>query len=356
MAFVKYCPRCIGEPYTRKTEECVCPYCGGALQSSRIEDSELAQRDELVFRNEQRAEQPEREPVRFRQDDPFERQDDPFERQDDIDLTFTRQDERFPVPDDAEHQLTEQEKQWLPEKDGRRGLPSIPSLSFRNQKVFEGRISNYNIQNNSERNFFVKLYEALAYGQRTDDTLHTFALRLSRPDPEGRDRVHVSMRGRISGGSTRLSEGEMARITGSFNANNQFIAEKIELFQDEDGYLTTTITFERDTGILFKILMPLVAVFLLISLFSNTKIGSYISTWIICFVAVLIFMRCFLRLRIKKGTLIAAAVVSLFVMLLLLNVAGMGTQAGTAFWSLAEGILPIVILVGAIIYLIKTIR
>lgn len=376
---VRYCPICVGAPFTRNMLLEVCPVCGTHLETELIQDdSALWGRAEIGSA--------------FFETDPFDPVDaddpfcgaDPFSANADDDTAFEwGVDSSEPSIADPERDQgrlpntynfdTEDDQAIRPARDtipvrghskqhtltnNGRAINSMPKVrdGAGNSNVVVGKVADYS--NSSlepgeyHRNIVQKIVGAIVYGQRTDDIIHRFIVRTGDDDPlgGGYHDVFVNVHGIIAGGM-QISNNQKVEVHGRYH-DGVLLARKMYIL---NGVGKVPVNFQLATGglALFGGLALLVVFFFIGGLGNPGSmlggIGVLLSEWLLMLV-ISAFIWFFLLSKLGfagqliayksgKASLVGILVLSILLTLVFNNTFGLGNAAGTAVNSMLDYVI-----------------
>ncbi|MCD8116530.1 MAG: hypothetical protein LUE21_05360 [Oscillospiraceae bacterium] len=364
---VKFCPQCSGRPYTTDPFMTGCPICGSLLQTELVSDDALRTRATL----------PASAPA-------F---DDPFGTGGGTDVWPPKTPE-WPSFDNTEQKTSPMDTGSRPEPEiiPPRGIADPPDSIFTDtppreeyataknmDTVIRGRISEYsNTGREGDANYhyrrfwFQKLWDAIAYGQRTDDVLHRFQVRVESGGGDYTN-IPVNVHGIIAGGM-QLTDNAVVEVSGRYR-NGVLMARHIDILNN--GYKTTVRLQHSASSIFYVILLAVVAAMLIFvgvsdggSFFDN--IGYFLCTWLIMaglmllVYAIFSFSRIGLFMRMssrkeKRSPFLGILLISLLLALLFVGVFGTGTSFAAVLSALLSGLLPLILVIIGIVLLLKVI-
>lgn len=397
---INYCPVCVGSPYTRDLTVTRCPVCGSELAHEFVSDEGgLASRPTLAPTTDAAPIQPSGTgPF-----DPFGTTSSPFgDNQNALtggagssgfsfgdfgDITKASHPsmtveplaagttEARPTTPLHRQPPTQQHTQAVPPAtvtqrpavqttlqtiaSQARREPSAEHSSPHVGSTIRGRVANYS---NSEsepgmyrRLFFQRVGDALLYGQRFEDLIHRFTVRVSDDDFGGGDYIDVpvNVHGTISGGIQLMDNAEV-EVTGRFR-NGVLMARRIDVI---NGGLHTTVQFQRNVGaIVFGLALVAIVAFLALGgldfgAMALGNLSGFLTNWAIVslIVAALWFFVIshmgiaaqILFLHNGRFPFLGIVVIGFVLSLIMYNVLGLGTTAGLAFDALLSNLAPLV--------------
>ena len=248
--------------------------------------------------------------------------------------------------------------------------------------LIRGKISQYRTYSdksgNYRRLFPRKIYQAIVYGQRLEDFLHSFTL----TETQGVDRAGnpitqkyvVNVHGTANYGATLL-DNEEVEVKGKFTNDNILMAREVHVI---NGSVATPIKFQRSTKAIAIFSLVILGLILLIcGLFSGgtsaaagvmNTIRGFLTTMLTVYVLLLIlyFVSLFTRIgfmtrllsggRKRTSPLITMLIIAFILSLLIYNVFGIGTMFGNAFSGVLGAIGPIAIMIIGILLLLKVFK
>lgn len=329
---IKYCPDCFCNPYTTDISVENCPICGTELQISTVSDAEIKMRPQLPVTNiDNEVEGTQTEVVT------------PYDDYTETCIDVTTNDDHT--------------------RETNKKFGSITVV---------GKVSQYTTSSGKtgyRRLFPRKIYQAIKYGQRLEDFLHSFSL----IEDDG-TRYVVNVHGTTNYGAT-IVDHETVEVTGTLTHDNILMAREVNVL---NGGIPTPVKFQRSVKSIA--ILCLVGVLLLFGLFglfgggSSTSgfmntIWNFVTTMFVVYVVLLIlyvlssFTRIGFMARLLSGgrnrgssPLVTILIISFFVTLLLYNAFGIGSMVTSALSGLLSSIGPIVIMVFGILLLFKALK
>ena len=369
---IKYCPKCEGKPYTKDFNASVCNICGSSLLS------ELSSEEELRGRREMSVSEDESIGGASADGFGFDEESSAFN-----DTSF---DENEPNPfgfgdfdkknSGSEELPTEYHDSSIDVSKDPEVSPSIFSYKGNsasgeiraNKKdigtVIRGKVSNYTNsqkENSGYRRLFIKkIFDAIVYRQRFDDTLHSFAVRVNNGKDAFGNQIYtdvpVNMHGIVSGG-IQLTDNMEVEVTGKY-CNGILMADNVSVLNN--GFKSPVKLQHSAKAILYGILAIFAVAFLIYIGVSSggsffTNIGSFLKIWLIsaAIVTILYFLLTFSKIGImarmatgkpRKFPLIGILLVSLVFALLFINSFGVGASVGNALSGIFSSVISFVIL------------
>lgn len=262
-------------------------------------------------------------------------------------------------------------------------IPSQTSAKFFSLQCIKGKISQYRTYSDKSGNYRRllprKVYQALVYGQRFEDLLHSFIVtEIKGSDSAGnpnQQKYVVNVHGSINYGAT-LIDNEEVKVTGKFTHDNVMMARDIRVI---NGNISTRVRFQHSVK-LIALTCLIIALFVLgiigfasmgsgnsISGFMN-NVWSFITTMFAVYVILLIFyvVSSFTRIgfmtrllaggRRRSSPLITMLVIAFILTLLLYNVFGLGTIMASTLSGALSAVGPIIVMIIGIVILLKAIK
>ncbi|MCM1364406.1 MAG: hypothetical protein NC122_01770 [Faecalibacterium sp.] len=360
---VKYCPNCIGKPYTADLNKTVCPTCNSTLSNEFVDDTSLSGRLKLPYSSNFSAEETNAHNQTFNQS-AFSGTPEFFTNnfQGNNSTTLDIAPKCNPIVNVSEPISVEE-------------FSNNEQATLVPDKIIRGKVFQYSSTGKEDggyrRLIITKLIDAIVYHQRFEDVLHRFTVRVNNGSNNlgfgNYIDIPVNVHGTIASGM-QITDNCEVEVTGKYK-NGVLMAQNINIVNNGRK---SNVKFQRSiSSIVYGTLAAIVAVFLIIfsvtsdgNFFQNIK--SFLTTWTVVFVILLflyfifIFSRTgfFARMTSKKrrrfpftGLLLA----SLTITMIILNCFGLGVNFSSVFSSLLSAIMPSVIIIGAIVYLIKII-
>ena len=384
---VKYCPRCPGKPYTKNLNINICPMCSGVLElEGNVDDSSLKLRPELNITMETT-----HSPLSGTPSSPLSgSKNSPLSGTTPSPLsgskTSTLSGSTYsplsgttssPLSGTTSSQSSGTTKSE-PVSSQMPGMSVFPftdterKSGLRRKDSTGGCITIIGIMTNYDcrevhRLLITRLYHTLAYGQRFEDTLHSFTVTTSGENGKS-DTIIVNVFGSMNTGAN-LRANSKVKVRGRFTGNNIFMADRIWVV---NGDYDTPVDFQHDmklvgAAVLSGSILILLAVLLFANLLSgNTLIGNltsavggFIALWMFLYVLLLVLYFAsfftkigFLRALLSRGKrkipiLILLLIVSFMIALLMNNILGIGDLLKPIISSgLQWGIMILLIVVG----------
>lgn len=241
-------------------------------------------------------------------------------------------------------------------------------------RTIRGKISQYSSSGKEDGTYRrllpVKLYEAIVYKQRLEDVLHRFTVRVDHgEDALGYQKytdIPVNVHGTISGGLQLVDNAEVA-VHGKYK-NGVLMADSIYVINN--GY-ESKVGFQHSVkAITYGILATVMFLFICFvvastngSFFANIK--EFLKVWLIITVVITVLYlitsmsRFGLLTRMfsnKKRSfpLLGILLISLALTFLFLSFFGSLSGFGSALYGLIYSIVPIIIIIVALFFIIKS--
>ncbi|MBQ1685462.1 MAG: hypothetical protein II072_08130 [Clostridia bacterium] len=237
----------------------------------------------------------------------------------------------------------------------------------------KGKVSQYSnsdMEGGRYRRLFAqKLFDAMLYGQRTEDLLHRFKVRVSEGvDTFGNEKytdVEVNVHGTISGGSL-IADNSEVEVSGKYK-NGVLMARRINVVNN--GY-RSPVNFQRSVGgTMYAVLAVAVLAFIIILTAGAggnffDKLGKLLTTWLItaAVLTVLYFLFSFSKIgmlsRMSSGKrrsfpLVGILLVSLVIAMLI--VYGFGANAGSLLSGVLSKVISAIVTIVVIFVILKLI-
>jgi len=261
--------------------------------------------------------------------------------------------------------------------------PSQTSAKTFSLPCIRGKISQYKTYSDKTGNYRRllprKIFQALVYGQRFEDLLHSFIVTQTKgTDNSGnpiQQKYVVNVHGSTNYGAT-LTDNEEVEVRGKFTHDNILMARDIRVI---NGSVSTPIKFQRSVK-LIALSVLVVALFILaiigfssmgsgnsISGFMN-NVWSFITTMFAVYVILLVLyvVSSFTRIgfmtrllaggRRRSSPLLTMLVIAFILTLLLYNVFGLGSIVASTLSGALSAVGPIVVMIIGIVILLKAFR
>lgn len=223
-----------------------------------------------------------------------------------------------------------------------------------------------------------KIYQAIVYGQRFEDFLHSFTLTETKGvDNAGNpitQRYVVNVHGSTNFGAT-LMDNEEVEVKGKFTADNIFMASEVSVI---NGNVATPIKFQRSVKLTTLFVLVVVGLMLLMcGLMSGGNnsmsagmnvIWGFITTMFAVYVVLLIlyvvssFTRIGFMTRMLSGgrrgssPLLTMLIIAFIITLMLYNVFGIGTAVGNLLAGALDVFGPIIVMIVGVVILLKVFK
>lgn len=369
---IKFCPVCMGKPYTTDLNENICPMCGAELTTEMVPDSTLDSRQKLnspvfndTFSNKGFGEITQfgtenNDFTGFTSSDEFGNSEpfgQPFNTPE-----VTPEEQIFPFDNPITPLVTHENNEHndsvnsavLTSKDGM----SVVGKLTRYSKADED--SGY------KRLFIGKIIDAIFYKQRMEDVLHRFTVRVDcGKDALGHNEfkdIPVNVHGVIASG-LQLDENCDVEVKGKYK-NNVLMASEINVLNS--GF-KSKVHFQHSRGAIAYGILAIIALifFIYVGLSSDggffANIKEFFVVWLVS--AVVITILYFALFLSKLGVLllmgkkksfpfVGILLCSFICALLFMNVFGLGTSVGGLFSGWLSSIMPIIITIIALIVVV----
>ena len=344
---IKYCPECIGFPYTKNMSMDTCPTCGSDLETEIVsKESFLKKREKLG------------------------------EYKDIYDLsdnTSTVDTDDYQFGDGMESNQNYNDDSDLPT------LIETSDLAIHkanrvegvnNGNIIRGRVINYKCSSDEggqyKRFFIQKLIDFFLYGQKMNDVLHRFCVHVGQSDELGytysKD-IPVNVYGSVSSGLS-LSDNCEVEVKGRYNNNHVFMARDVQVTNYGSG---TKINFKHDPKAVADFVFMLIAMVLMVITMVNYDgsffegFGIFFKTWMIMLIIfgllyLFLFAKLlFLSIIMGKGKFSISGVVflSFIATLIYMNKHIIWASTGPAIMSFLQSIIVTIVFAAIIIYLLK---
>lgn len=255
-------------------------------------------------------------------------------------------------------------------------IPANTSAKIFSLPCIKGKISQYRTYSDKSGNYRRllprKIYQALVYGQRFEDLLHSFIVtEIKGSDNAGnpiQQKYVVNVHGSTNYGAT-LTDNEEVEVRGKFTHDNIMMAKDIRVI---NGSISTPIKFQRSVKLIA--LTCLVVALLILGIIGFASMGSgnpisgfmnnvwsFVTTMFAVYVILLIlyavssFTRIGFMTRLLSGgrrrtsPLITMLVIAFILTLLLYNVFGLGTIMTSTLSGALSAVGPIIVIIGVVI-------
>lgn len=238
-----------------------------------------------------------------------------------------------------------------------------------------GKVSQYSCTGKEDGNYrrllITKIIDAVVYHQRLEDVLHRFNVRVENgKDVMGYSQysdIPVNVHGTIASGM-QITDNAEVEVEGKYR-NGVLMASKVSVVNN--GY-HSQIKFQRSVSAIIYGVLAVVAAIALIVFVANTdgnffaNLKSFLLTWLVVSVVtavlylVLIFSKIGFLTRMatgkpKKFPIVGILLFSLIITMIFMNSFGIGASLSGLFSKLLIAIMPTAIIIIAIIFLIKLI-
>lgn len=348
---IKYCSNCPGNPYTENLDLVTCPVCDSILSTKMIPDRSFLQDwaklpvDSGAF---------------------------------DVDSMYGG--DNCGAFDDIMYgnaENTDDDSSGVDVEVQQESSINYTSKSGSKEGIcIRGKVSQYKVSDRTSgyrRLLPRKIKQAIQYGQRFEDVLHSFAVtEKSDRDAMGCCETNtyiVNIHGSTNYGAS-IVDNEEVEVFGQFTNDNIFMAREVKVI---NGTMATPVKFQRSVKLISACII--FAVCLLLGLIAAlgadggvmANIGDFIVTMFVVYVILLIlylvasFSRFGIIARLSssrkqnKSPLVAMLIVSFIVTLILYNVFGVGAAIGNMLFGALGMVGPIIIVIVAIVLLLKAI-
>ncbi len=344
---IKYCNNCNDNPYTTKVEMTVCPICSSTLRIESADEESLRNRPTLP--------------------------DSPERRFEDSHFNFT------PV---ATPTNKEKEGLYVPPAKGNgtivksfeKDKNSYVEIKT-NSETICGKVSQYSSTGKEDGEYRrllpVKIYQALVYRQRLEDVLHRFTVRVEHgKDALGYQQytdIPVNVHGTISGG-LQLTDNSVVEVHGKYNKDGVLMADSICVINN--GH-ESKIGFQRSVkAITYGILTAVMLLFVcFVAATSNgnflANIKEFCTVWLV--MAIILTVLYLITSLTKIGLLtrmfsnkkqsfpiFGILLISLALAFLFVSAFGSFTGFGSFLSGWIYSLIPIIIIIVAIFFVIKS--
>lgn len=355
MSVVKYCPKCSGKPYTKDHTQTNCPYCSAKLETEMVPETLLAGRQVLPSGGTGSGVSPAFGGTRSGVSTSFGSNpsggstavgSNPFGGGSAVGGTSSggtpwgggspgqtkptwgsgntggagrpvpTQTPLTPAGKNDNGQLTPNGRRQTGLTDPANSSGNKPqTLGIGKSKLppaeIRGKVSQYSntdIEGGRYRRLpHQRLLDAMLYGQRTEELLHRFRVRVSEGiDTFGNEKytdVEVNVHGTISGGSL-IADNSEVEVSGKYK-NGVLMARRINVVNN--GY-RSPVNFQRSVGGTMRVILAVAVLIFLIVLIAKAgtggnffnKLGTLLKTWLISAAAltVLYFLFSFSKIGI----------------------------------------------------------
>lgn len=351
---IKYCEKCSGRPYTTNLQINNCPKCGSVLGIESVDDIEVEDRTQLYIPKEEK------------HNEEISQHRSHYEKDND-DNANTDYSKKLPVKKSKRQELA---------------TPFAKFQSDNSQKdnyspdnCIRGKVAQYSSSGTEDgeyRRFLPqKIYQAIVYRQRLEDVLHRFTVRVDRGEDslgyQQYNDIPVNVHGTIAGGLQIIDNAEV-QVSGKYR-DGVLMADEIYIINN--GY-KSKVSFQRSVrAIVYGVLSAIMFLFVCFvaatsdgNFFANIK--EFCTVWFVI-TAILTVLYLITRLTPigilsrmyskKKPTFPIFVIILISLALAFLFVSAFGSFTG--FGSYLSGwiysIVPIVIIVIALFFVIKSI-
>lgn len=351
---VKYCEYCNGKPYTTDLQLSVCPRCGKVLRIESADEIELDDRPQIMG-----------EPKKPDTDSFFP--ESPAQEGSASDYQADEENLDVSYPNLPVTQRNPNSSAFY---------TSVHSSDdFAPDNCIRGRVAQYSSSGREDGEYRrllpVKIYQAIVYRQRLEDVLHRFTVRVEQGvDSLGYQKytdVPVNVHGTIAGGLQIVDNAEV-EVHGRYK-NGVLMADRINIINN--GY-KSKVGFQRSVkAITYSILSVIMLMFICFvaiksngSFFNNLK--EFCIVWLIiaAILTVLYLITSLTKIGLlarmfstRKRSFPLFGILLVSLALAFLFVSAFGSLAG--FGSYLSGwiysIVPIIIIVIAIFFMIKSV-
>ena len=224
------------------------------------------------------------------------------------------------------------------------------SVPVKSKKVrISGVVHNYYTNPNDYRNIFQKIGDYFRHGQVMSNTAHSFMVSEHGTHQD----YSVTCYGEIVARGARISDGTQAEVIGLVNREGVIIAKKVliggrkVLLHNDSRGSGNRLNFLGISLILIIVMM----LAMLITAFMIPAVRSFLAMWLLMFIiveAVFLFIR---PLHMLASKPLIAVSGGLIVTLLLYNIGGIGDIFGAYVYAIG----PAVIIIGVLIYMVKSV-
>lgn len=368
---IRYCPYCDGYPYTTNMSIGTCPHCGSPLSQEFVGEDDLFGRPS--FDDQAKP---------WFGDGPFDDGGDydwpPKDPDETAENTYgqdptQRWGEDTSIPPTAIIQTPDGESSkdnYLgPHVHNRRKRAS----SYERSGIVRGRVANYSNTENEPgtyRRFFVqRLWDAIVYGQRFEDVLHRFTVRVdSDPIVGSYVDVPVNLHGTIAGGMQITNNAEV-EVYGRYK-NGVLMAQRIDVI---NAGARTTINVQHNVGAMLTVFgVAAICCLFAYGMYSSggallANLGSFLSIWlgmstIVAVIWLFLLSRMgpfvqFLFFQHGKFPLVGILVWGLLLTLVSMNAFGLGNAAAgvaSSFADILYAFMPLLIMLFGIYLMISS--
>ena len=283
---IRYCPKCPGKPYTKEWKITHCPIDGTRLEPESVDPSMLDGRP--CFDNQEKDDSDPDDTDRTNEFDAYtdiyEKKNAPLDRMPHMSIAK----KEAGIFDWLKKSVNGLLTRWEKKSD----KPSTGNIS-----VLTGRVTNYERSSISDtgykRTIFSKIWQAMIYGQRTTDVLHSFTLRNDRNSTPGdfnSSGTVVNVHGIISTGAS-INENDVVEVIGSFSPRiGVFFARQINV---NTGGRNVRVRFQHDISSVFKVLVGIVVIvcaILLCQFLSNHRSDVMTILVVACCIGLLVWL------------------------------------------------------------------
>lgn len=347
---VKYCNKCAGKPYTTNVDIMSCPICSSTLRIESVDDFSLDERPMLP--------------------DICEDNQNGYKTQKHFEPTKTDEEKNLhlPIKDrKAKTEVVEQEK--FSYKNG-----GFDQKNFEPDECIRGRVAQYSSTGKEDGEYRrllpVKIYQAIVYRQRLEDVLHRFTVRVEQSEDalgyQNYTDIPVNVHGTIAGGLQIVDNAEV-EVHGKYK-NGVLMADSVYVINN--GY-ESKVGFQHSVkAITYGILSAIMLAFIcFVAASSNgnfiANIKEFCTVWFViaAILTVLYLITSLTKIGLltrmfsnKRRSFPLFSILLISLALAFLFVSAFGSFAG--FGSYLSGwiysLVPIIIIVVALFFIIKS--
>lgn len=359
---IKFCNNCEGRPYTSDLSKTTCPVCGADLQAEFADDASLSRR--AMLQEKKKSSTSCGNPFSESAFQSGNQHFDPFNETQHREKGTT---DHHIVPfTSAEIYPVDQNKAEFKQ--------STNNKYFSGSMTICGRVSQYSSSGKEDGEYRrllpVKIYQALVYKQRLEDVLHRFTVRVEQGEDalgyQNYTDIPVNVHGTISGGLQIVDNAEV-RVHGKY-CKGVLMADSIYIINNGHEskvglqHSVKAITY----GILFAVMLAFIC-FVAVSTDGNffANIKSFCKVWLViaAIITVLYLITSFSKFGMltrmfsdKKRSFPFWGILLISLALAFLFVSVFGSFAG--FGAILSGwiysLVPIIIILVALFFLIKS--
>lgn len=365
---IKYCPKCYGKPYTEDFSEITCPTCQSMLQAEMVDEHDLIDRTRLESNRTFQTQEHSFGEYGENNGPDFDCFDDENNRWGGGFTDKNSDCAKTPTTFHREHSVTSFPKdETVPKDDFRNSIENLTTIM--------GKVAQYSSTGREDgayrRLFPVKLYQAIVYRQRLEDVLHRFTVRVEQGEDalgyQNYTDVPVNVHGTIAGGLQIVDNAEV-EVHGKYK-NGVLMADSVYVINN--GY-KSKVGFQHSVkAITYGVLSAVMLAFIFFVAASSNgsfiaNIKEFCTVWLVTAVilTVLYFITSLTKIGLlarifsnKKRSFPLFGILLISLALAFLFVSAFGSFAGFGSYlsGWAYSLVPIVVIVVALFFIVKSI-